>query len=314
MDSNPFISVVSPTYQAAKIVPQLVSRIAEETQKITNHFEIILVEDGSKDESWAAIVQAAKEHPFVKGVKLSRNFGQHYAITAGLIAAKGDYVVVIDCDLQENPKYISNLYGAALKGNDVVLTYKRIRRHGFFKNLSARAFFAVFNFLIDNKDYEATKHVGALSMLSRKAVNAFLAYKEFHRHYLTIVRMIGFQRTYIEIEHENRYEGKSSYTFSKLMRHALDGITSQSEKLLRLAAGIGFLLFIGSLIWVAVIVTLYFRTHLFNGYASTMSVQLLGTGLILIFMGVLGLYIGNIFAQVRERPLYIVDKTVNLDD
>jgi len=312
MDANPFISVVSPTYQAEKIVPQLVSRIAEEVQHLTNRFEIILVEDGSKDGSWNAIETAAAQHDYVKGVKLSRNFGQHYAITAGLTLAKGDYVVVIDCDLQENPKYIADLLNKAREGFDVVLTFRRVRRHGFLKNLWARMFFTIFNFLIDNKEYEASKSVGALSMLSRKAVNAFISYKEFHRHYLTIVRMIGFKRTFVEIEHEHRYEGKSSYTFSKLLRHALDGITSQSEKLLRLAAGVGLFLFLGSLVWTAAIVYFYFRTGLLNGYASIMGVQLLGTGLILIFMGIIGLYIGNIFAQVRERPLYIVEETINL--
>lgn len=312
MSAQPILSIVSPVYKAEAIVPELVKRIAEEAAKVTPDFEIVLVEDGSPDGSWRAIEAACGAHPFVKGAKLSRNFGQHYAITAGLSLAKGDYVVVIDCDLQENPKYISDLYAAAQQGNDVVLTYRKVRRHGFFKNLSARIFFAVFNFLIDNKEYEASKSVGALSMLSRKAVNAFLAYKEVHRHYLTVVRMIGFQRTFVEIEHEHRFEGRSSYTFKKLFRHALDGITSQSDRLLRLSATVGAILFVGALIWAAAIVYQYFHTGLLNGYASVMGVQLLGTGLILIFLGILGLYIGNIFTQVKERPLYLIDKTLNL--
>ena len=312
MSDHPTLSIVSPVYKAEKIVPELVKRIAEACAAITPDFEIVLVEDGSPDHSWCAIEKECTAHPYVKGVQLSRNFGQHYAITAGLATAKGDTVAVMDCDLQDNPKYLAELYAAAQQGNDIVLTYKKVRRHGFFKNFAARIYFSIFNFLIENKEYEANKLVGAYSMLSRKAVDAFLSYKEYHRHYLTVIGMIGFRKTFVEVEHDKRFEGRSSYTFSKLVRHALNGITSQSDKLLRLSIGLGFFLFAGSLLWTATIVVMYFRTGLLNGYASTMGVILLGTGLILISIGVLGLYIGNIFAEVKGRPLYVIDKTLNL--
>ena len=312
MPSTPALSVVSPVYKAEKIVPELVKRIAEACAQITPDFEIVLVEDGSPDNSWCAIENECAEHPYVKGVKLSRNFGQHYAITAGLSIAKGDYAAVMDCDLQDNPKYLAELYEKAKEGNDVVLTYKTRRQHSVFKNITAPIFFAIFNFLIDNKELDASKNVGSYSMLSRKAVDAFLAMTEYHRHYLMVLRTIGFKKTYVEVEHDKRFEGKSSYTFSKLLGHALDGITSQSDKLLRVSAAAGFGLCVLSLLWAAYIVFQYFHTGLLNGYASIMGFQLLSTGVILIFLGVTGLYIGKIFTQVKQRPLYIVDKTINL--
>jgi polyisoprenyl-phosphate glycosyltransferase len=314
MPDVPTLSIVSPVYRAEKIVPELVKRIVDVCERLAPNFEIVLVEDGSPDNSWWAIAKECNKDPRVKGIKLSRNFGQHYAITAGLSVAAGKYVAVMDCDLQDNPKYLPELYAACRDGNDVVLTYKRTRRHGFFKNLTARAYFKILNYLLENDEYEASKSVGAYSMLSRKAVDAFLAFKEYHRHYLTVVHQIGFKRTHIEIEHEPRFEGKSSYTFKKLLTHALHGITSQSDKLLRLAASLGFFLFVGSLLWIAFIVLTYFRTGLLDGYASIMCTMLLGTGLILMSIGIMGLYVGNIFSQVKERPLFLIDKTLNLQE
>ncbi len=312
MTNHPLISVVSPVYKAEKIVPVLVSRIVEEVSKVTDNFEIVLVEDCGPDNSWSKIEEEARKDTRVKGIKLSRNFGQHYAITAGFTYAQGDYVILMDCDLQDNPKYIKDLYQSALTGNDIVLTYKEKRKHSFFKNLFASVYFVVFNYLIDNKDYNSSKNVGAYSLLSRKALNAFLSMKEYHRHYLLIVRMLGFTKAYVPIEHEARFEGKSSYSFSKLVKHAMYAITSQSDKLLRISISLGFCMFLFSLVWAAVIIYRYFTTGLLNGYASIMIFELLGTGIILISIGVAGMYIGKIFEQVKERPLFIVDKSVNV--
>jgi glycosyltransferase involved in cell wall biosynthesis len=309
---NPLISIISPVYKAEKIIPELVKRVYSSVAEITPDFEIILVEDGGPDNSWLAIEEQCKKYSFVKGIKLSRNFGQHYAITAGLQLAKGDYVIVIDCDLQDNPVYFKPLYETALKGFDIVYTYKTKRKHSFFKNITASIFFSIFNYLNDNKNVDANKNVGSYSLLSRKVVESYKSMKEGNRHYLMILRLLGYKSTYLEILHEERFEGKSSYSFSKLVKHAINGVTSQSDKLLRISINIGFLIFIMSIIWTGIIVYIYFHTGLLNGYASIMATLLLGIGLILMSIGIAGIYIGKIFEQVKERPLYIIEKQINL--
>jgi len=305
------ISIISPVYKAEKIVDELVNRIMATLERMQVSYEIILVEDGGPDNSWEKILENCQKHTQVKGLKLSRNFGQHYAISAGLKEASGNYAVVIDCDLQDNPIYIEEMYARAKEGFDIIFTHKHKRKHSFFKNLTAKIFFYIFNYLSENKFAKANEAVGSYSMLSRKAVDAFCQIQDTHRHYLMLLRLIGFQSTSILIEHETRYEGKSSYTFTKLVAHAINGITSQSDKLLRISIGTGFFFFILSLLWVMVLVILYFTRGLVPGYTSLMAVILLSTGLILISIGVAGIYIGKIFEQTKNRPLYFIDKRIN---
>lgn len=311
MNDKPVISIVSPVYKAGNIIPELVRRIGEEVAAVDPGYEIILVEDGSPDHSWTAIEAACAVNKQVKGVKLSRNYGQHYAITAGIALAKGDYVVVMDCDLQDNPKYIRDMYALAQQGNDVVFTVKKKREHSSFKNITARLFFWVFNMLTENKKY-ATGGVGAFSMLSRKAADAYNRISDYHRHYLMLVRLLGFQSAYLDIVHEKRFEGKSSYNLRKLINHAVDGITSQSVRLLKLSIGIGFFFVFLSLLGVVYLVINYITRGALQGYTSLMVMLLLSTGLILMSIGIMGIYIGKIFEQVKNRPLYLVDKTINM--
>ncbi len=310
MNGQPLISIVSPVYKAEFIVHELVKRIVEETSKITSDFEIVLVEDCGPDHSWARIAEEAAADTRVKGIRLSRNFGQQYAITAGLDAARGDYVVVMDCDLQDNPKYIADLYTKALEGNDIVYTKKNERKHSAIKNLLAGFFFWVFNFLTNNQ--RADSKTGAFSMLSRKAVNAFRSVKEYHRHYLMILRSIGFKSDHIVVIHEERFEGKTSYSLAKLISLAINGIASQSDKLLRLSISLGFALFFISILWSSYLIYLYFSYNIPAGYTSIMVMLLLSTGLIMMSIGITGLYISKIFDQVKSKPLYIIDKTINV--
>lgn len=309
MSSNQLISIVSPVYMAQNIVDELVKRMEENIIKISNSYEIILVEDGSPDNSWLKIEEVCKRNKNVKGIKLSRNFGQHYAITAGLQESKGNFVIVMDCDLQDNPKYIPDLYNKVIDGNDIVFTSKKIREHSFFKNLTAKIFFQIFNYLSENQS--ATADVGAYSILSRKAVDAFCKINDAHRHYLLILRILGFKSAHLEIEHEKRFEGKSSYSFSKLVKHAINGIASQSDKLLRLSIGVGLFVFVAAFVWACILVSLYFVRGAFPGYTSLMVMLLLSTGMILMSIGIVGIYIGKIFDQTKNRPLYFIDKKLN---
>ena len=309
MSNNTKISVVSPVYNAEMIIAELVRQIETALMKITDSYEIILVEDCGTDNSWNKIIEVCKGNSKVKGIRLSRNFGQHYAITAGLEASSGDHVVVMDCDLQDNPIYIQNLYKKALEGNEIVFTSKQSREHSFFKNLAARFFFSLFNYLSETQS--ASSSVGSYSMLSRKVVHAFCSIKDSHRHYLMILRNLGFRSAEVSITHDKRFEGKSSYTLSKLLKHAINGITSQSDKLLRLSVTVGFVFFILACLWAVFLIVSYFEKGAFPGYTSLMAMLLFSTGMILISIGVAGIYIGKIFEQTKNRPLYFIDEKIN---
>ena len=306
------ISVVSPVYRAEAIVDELVRRLKVSLSALTENYEIILVEDGGPDHSWDRIVSNAAADQRVRGIRLSRNFGQHLAITAGLFHANGERVVVMDCDLQEDPADISKLMAEADKGNDVVLTKKRNRKHAGWKNAGAALYGALNNWLSDSPFSTPTTEVGAFSLLSRKVVEQFRRIQDYHRHYLLVVRWLGFNTSYIEIDHSERFAGRSSYSLSKLIRHAIDGITSQSTRLLRISIGLGFVFCLASIAAIAWILVAYWLHGFREGWASLAVLILFSTGINLLCLGIIGLYLGRTFEQVKGRPLFIVDTSVNL--
>ncbi len=311
MGALPFISVVSPVYQAEGSVDALIERVTTELERLCSDHEIVLVDDGSTDRSWEKISENARRDHRIKAIRLTRNFGQHYALSAGLRNARGQYVVVLDCDLQDNPRYIPELLRQAESGFDIVFTSKRRRKHALHRNIWARLFFALFNWL--SESMSATPDVGSYSLLSRKAVDGFLKINDVHRHYLLILRWLGYKHVYVTVDHDPRFSGRSSYTLAKLFRHALQGITSQSTRLLKLSIALGFAYFTASVIGVLVLITMFFISGFREGWASTLVVILSSTGTILIAIGVLGIYISNIFDQTRARPLYVIQDNINLD-
>lgn len=308
MNRLPQISVVSPVYRAAEIVEDLVCQIRQALEAITPDFEIVLVEDGSNDETWARIAGACQADQRVRGIKLSRNFGQHLAITAGLAHARGAYVVVMDCDLQDDPSFITALYAKAAEGFDVVLTVQRERAHGLIKRSFARLFAASMRWIGGGgSDWL----MGAYSLLSRRAVDALLRIDDVHRHYLRLVQWLGFPVAYVPVEHRPRHAGKSSYSFRKLVRHAIDGWVSYSNRLLYVSVTLGFSFLLVAAAGVVLIVVLYFTHGFAAGWPSLAALILTCTGAILMSLGVLGLYIGRIFDQVRARPLYVIEQMLN---
>lgn len=312
-DPRPLLSIVSPVYLAEALVEPLVERIVAAVSTITSDFEIVLVEDGSPDQSWAMIEKQAAADPRVKGIQLSRNFGQHHALTAGLANAAGEYVVVMDCDLQDDPADIPALFEAIQNDVDIVYTRKRERRHNGRRNWTGAAYTSLLNWLISDSHYKDDKGIGNYSILNRTVVDAFVGLRDTHRHYLGLLRWLGFRSTVLEIDHHERLSGKSSYTFKRLIREAFVGITSQSERLLRLSI-IGGFAFVGLAFGAALgIVALYFTNGFLRGWTSLVVLNLLGVGVILMSLGVLGIYVGNIFEQSRERPLYLIRHTVNMD-
>ena len=311
MDSK-FISIISPVYGAEKIVDELVKQITDAMVAITNNYEILLVEDNSPDRSWQKIEAICKVNDKVKGVRLSRNFGQHNAIAAGLYLATGDYLIVMDCDLQDNPKYIKTLIDKAEEGNDIVYTYKNTRNHNFIKNFISFFWSKIFNWLLDDKSLNNNLKIGGYSLITKKVQEEYNRLNDFYRPYLSMLKILGFTHTYVEIEHDKRFEGKSSYTLKKLIMHSVNGIISQTNRLLTISIFTGMSFSIIGFLLIIYIVYLRF-THGFSpGWASLAVLIIFNTGLILMSTGIIGAYIGKIFLQTKNRPHFIVDKKLNM--
>ena len=221
------ISIVSPVYKAENIVDELVKRIIESVSKITSDFEIILVEDNSPDKSWEAIERNCKKDNRVRGIKLSRNFGQFHAITCGIDFCKGDWVVVMDCDLQDRPEEIPRLYAKAQEGYDVVLAKRNRRKDNFIRKATSKLFYKLFNYF-SGMNYDS--QVSGFRLFSKKVVENFRAMREQSRFFNCLVEWMGFPTASVDVEHGERFEGKSSYTFWKLLDLSIDTITSYSDK------------------------------------------------------------------------------------
>lgn len=310
MNKLPHISIVSPVYRGEKMVAELVRRNVESVTTITDDYEIILVNDASPDNSWEEIVKQCENNPKVKGINLSRNFGQHYAITAGLHYAKGDWVVVMDCDLQDKPEEIPNLYKKAQEGFDIVYARRVVRKDNFFKRLSSMLFHWVYNWL---SGLQTDKTVANFGIYKHCVIEEFNKMSERARSFPSLVTYLGFRDAAIDVEHAERAEGKSSYNLYKLFKLSFDVIVSNSNKPLRMAVGLGFgmaalsfLLALYNLIakWIGIIQVEGFTTTIF-------SIWFVG-GVMLLVMGILGLYMGKIFDQVKGRQLFVVRDVINI--
>lgn len=307
---NPHVSIVSPVYRGEKMVAELVRRNVESVSTITDDYEIILVNDASPDNSWEEIVKQCAANPKVKGINLSRNFGQHYAITAGLRYAKGNWVVVMDCDLQDRPEEIPNLYRKAMEGFDIVYARRATRKDGFFKKMSSVLFHWAYKWLSGLKSDATIANFGIYRQCVIKEYNKM---PERARAFPTLVNYLGFKDTAIDVEHAQRAEGKSSYSLYKLLKLSFDVIVSNSNKPLRLAVGLGFgMAAISFLLAMYNVIAKWIGVIRVPGYTTTVfSIWFVG-GLLLFVMGILGLYIGKIFDQVKGRQLFIVQNTINL--
>ena len=265
METNVHISIVSPVYRAENLVDKLVERIVASVSQLTDSFEIILVEDCDPDNSWQKIVENCNKNPKVKGIKLSRNYGQQHAIQAGLDASKGEYVITMDCDLQDKPEEIYKLYNKAKEGYEIVCASRQNRQDDFFKKILSRIFYSTLGYLTETKQ---DRTVANFVCYHRKAVNALALVKDHNRYYPMLQQLIGFNYTKVEIEHAEREDGKSSYSFKKRLRLAMDTILTFSDKPLRLAVKFGVLLSIISIIAAIGMVILYIFIFIRNHYFS----------------------------------------------
>lgn len=305
------LSIVSPVYNADAMLDELVRRIIEEVEKINVDFEIILVEDGGTDNSWEKIRMICKNDGRIKGVKLSRNFGQHYAITAGISKAQGDNIVLMDCDLQDDPIFISALLEQRKQGFDVVFTKRKSREHGLFKSINSWLYNRLFH-LFSDKRYHID--IGSMVLFSNQVGRVFLQLKDKDRLYLQMLKWIGFQSTIIEVDHKPRYAGKSTYSFMMNFAMGLQGWTSHSTKLLNYSISFGFILALLSFFAALSVVVRYLFYDFQPGWPSIIISILFSTGIILLSIGIVGIYIGKIFEQVKNRPIYVIEREININE
>jgi len=307
---NPTISIVSPVYRADKIVEKLVLELKNTLTSMGVTYEIILVDDRSKDNSWEVMKKIAQENTQVKCIRLSRNFGQHPTIMAGLSQAKGEWIVVMDCDLQDQPKEISKLYKKALEGFEVVQARRKVREDSFFKKMSSKVFSKIYGFFTDTV-YD--NEIANFGIYHKKVIQSVLQLGDSIKFFPLFINYVGYNATSIAVEHAQREEGNSTYSFSKLISLAFNTIISFSNKPLKLFVKFGML--ISALSFG---IGLYYLYQAMNneiavlGYTSIIVSIWFLSGIIITTIGVTGIYIGKIFDQTKNRPVYIIDEIVCL--
>lgn len=304
---RPEISVVVPVYGCESCLRALYERLASALASIAASFELILVDDRSRQNDWAVIESLAARDERVRGVRLCRNFGQHHAIAAGLGFAEGRWVVVMDCDLQDPPEEIPLLYRKALEGYPAVFARRQNRKDAAAKRWLSRAFNCVHGAL---GGFESDASIGNFSIISRKVVLQLREFRERTRNYGMQVHWLGFSTAYLDIEHAVRHSGKSTYTLAKQLKHALATVLSQSTRPLYASAGLGFAMSFGA---ASFTVHLVVRKLLYGvgveGWTSVMVSLFFCFGVVIMNLGILGLYLGSIFLELKRRPAFVVEQT-----
>jgi dolichol-phosphate mannosyltransferase len=305
LERPPFLSLVSPVYGADDLVGELVRRIQASLESLNVSYEIILVDDRSPGNAWACIQAAAARDARIRGLRLSRNFGQHRAITAGLDASKGEWVVVLDCDLQDRPEEIPALLAFAQTGYDLVLAQRVSRQDAWHQRLLSRLFYRVLTYLTDMPQDPTVANFG---VYHRKVIDAVLTMRESIRYFPTMVRWVGFRAGYLPVTHAGRASGRSSYGLNQRLKLGLDILLANSDKPLRLTVKAGLLLSGGAFLFVPLTLVRYWVGLISQpGYTSLIISVWFFSGLLLSVLGMVGLYIGKTFEQVKNRPLYVID-------
>jgi len=310
-EGRPVISVVSPVYRCSGCLPELYARLLQTLTQYTSNFEVILVNDASPDLAWSIICQLAKQDQRVRGINLSKNFGQHHAISAGLDFARGDWIVVMDCDLQDQPEEIAKLYAIALEGYDMVVGRRAERKDAWTKRLASKLFYRVFAYFTGS---DIDSGIGNFGIYSRQVVESIRCLREQNRSFGLFALWVGFRRLEIDIDHAPRAHGRSSYNLSRMINLALDSIVAHSNRLLYTTVKLGLLLSVSSLAYASWIgVRFFFFATPIPGWTSLMVSLYFTSGLIIGCLGIVGLYVGKIFAEVKARPIYMIRSTTFRD-
>lgn len=306
------ISVVIPLLNEESNIQPLYDRLLPIVKAISDSYELIFVDDGSKDNSFAVIQKICKQNTNVLGISFSRNFGHQVAITAGLEHASGDVVITMDADLQHPPELITDMYKQSLNGFDIVNTIRtETADTGAFKNVTSRMFYNLINRM---SDVEVRPGAADFRLMNRKTVDAFLQLKEKDRFTRGMISWMGYKQSYINYTAPKRHSGTSKYSFLKMLRFAVDGITSFSAKPLRVSFYAGLVVSLLGLIYAIYAIVQYFQGNTTPGWASTLISILVIGGIQLISIGIIGEYLARVFNESKNRPLYLVKEYTTQDE
>lgn len=304
------LSIIIPVYHCQDCLTQLHERITRTINRLNEmtHYEIIFVEDCGQDGSWEKIEMLAHKDAHVRGVQLSRNFGQHHSITAGIELCQGDWAVVMDCDLQDRPEDIAHLWQKAQEGYDIVNARRQKRQDSWWRKITSRLYHIVLEWLCD-LSYDP--QVANFRMISRKVISAYCSMQESSRSFGAQIQWLGFPTSYINVQHEIRYQGESTYTFKKLFQLAIEAITAFSNKPLKLSIGLGITIsFLAVLALIWIMIQISWEIPIEREMILILSIWFLG-GIIITNLGIMGLYIGKIYDETKKRPIYVISKRVN---
>jgi glycosyltransferase involved in cell wall biosynthesis len=303
------LSIIIPIYNESLNIHLLYQRLSIVMQKLAKPYELIFVNDGSRDNSMALIKDLAQQHSEVKYIDLSRNFGHQIAVSAGLDRAEGEAVVIIDADLQDPPELIGDLYNKMQEGYEVVYAKRKARKgEGFMKLLTAKIFYRL---LAAITSIDIPVDTGDFRIMSRKVVLALRQMPETNKFLRGQISWIGYRQTFLVYERSERNAGKTGYTYKKMIKFALDGITAFSNLPIKAVTAMGFVV---SLVAFAMIVVSFYVKYFTiektePGWASLMVGLMFLGGVQLISLGIIGEYVSRINTDVRRRPLYFVQET-----
>jgi glycosyltransferase involved in cell wall biosynthesis len=303
------LTIIIPVLNEGLLIDELIRRVKLNVGTLTQDYEILFIDDGSSDDTWSKINLHSLDDKRVKGIKFSRNFGHHFAITAGLNNSSGDWVIVMDGDLQDRPEVVPELYHKALEGFDVVFVSRVNRPEKAYYRLLQKLFYFLLN-IFSGLDFNSKQ--ANFSIIKRKVVNAFNLFPEASRFYVSTIKWLGFKTSSITANHGERFLGKPSYTVRKRFKLAIDIILAFSNKPLRFIVYLGIILSAFSILLVLLILTVdNLALKQLNSELTLTLVLLLLGGVTLLALGIIGIYVGNIYTQVKQRPLYIISEKIN---
>jgi dolichol-phosphate mannosyltransferase len=300
---------VIPVYNETELIEELIGRTNKVLLEMEISYEILLVDDGSVDDSWSKITSLKARFPNLKSIKFSRNFGHHYAISAGLREVTGDFAVVMDGDLQDRPEVIPKLFQKIHEGFDVVFVARENRPESKLYLLLQRIYYFVLNTL---SGLEFNSKYANFSIINRKVIDSFNLLSENTRFYGSSILWLGYKKGEVSAQHGTRFAGKPSYTISKRIRLALDVIIAFSDRPLKFAIYLGITQALVSIIFVANLVSKYFLGSNSESIQEIILASIfLSTGIIVLILGLIGIYIGRIYRETKMRPLFLISERID---
>ncbi len=302
------LSIIIPIYNEEKNISVVYNRLIQVVEHLAIPYELIFINDGSVDNSLEFIKDLTNQNKNVKFIDLSRNFGHQVAVSAGLDISKGEATVIIDADLQDPPELIIDLYNKMKEGYNVVYARRKIRKgESFMKKITAKVFYRIMDKITS---IPIPRDTGDFRIIDRKIINTLKRMPEQQKYLRGQIAWVGFKQTFVEYDRDVRYAGKTGYTYSKMLQFAFDGITSFSNFPLKFASITGFV--VSGISFILILFALYEKLVLHNtvrGWTSLMLVVLFIGGIQLLSIGIIGEYIGRISANIRNRPLYIINES-----